>query len=63
LLIQLGNIGEVVWAMPTFRAVKEAYPEANIPVLLGQSFGTLLEADPYKNRIFAPGNMKTVNHL
>lgn len=27
LLIQLGDIGDVVWATPTFRAVKEAYPK------------------------------------
>ena len=52
LLIQLGDIGDVVWATPTFRAVKEAYPEANVSVLLRQSFGSLLEADPHIHRIF-----------
>lgn len=52
LLIQLGDIGDVVWATPTFRAAKEAYPKANISVLLRQSFGTLLEADPHIHRTF-----------
>ena len=52
LLIQLGDIGDVVWATPTLRAVKEAYPQANVSILLRESFGSLLEADPHINRIF-----------
>lgn len=52
LLIQLGDIGDVVWATPTFRAVKEAYPQANVSVLLRESFGSLLEADPNIYKIF-----------
>jgi predicted lipopolysaccharide heptosyltransferase III len=52
LLIQLGDIGDVVWATPTFRAVKEAYPQANVSILLRESFGSLLEADPHINNIF-----------
>jgi heptosyltransferase-3 len=52
LLIQLGDIGDVVWATPTFLAVKEAYPQANVSVLLRESFGSLLEADPHIHKIF-----------
>jgi heptosyltransferase-3 len=52
LLIQLGDIGDVVWATPTFRAVKKAYPSANISVLLREGFGSLLEADPHIHKIF-----------
>ena len=52
LLIQLGDIGDVVWATPTFRAVKQAYPQANVSVLLRESFGSLLEADPHIHKIF-----------
>ena len=52
LLIQLGDIGDVVWATPTFRAVKKAYPQANVSVLLRESFGSLLEADPNIHKIF-----------
>ena len=52
LLIQLGDIGDVVWATPTFRAVKKSYPMANVSILLRESFGSLLEADPHIHRIF-----------
>ena len=52
LLIQLGDIGDVVWATPTFRAVKEAYPRANVSVLLRPDFGLLLAADPHIYKIF-----------
>ena len=52
LLIQLGDIGDVVWATPTFRAVKKAYPGANISVLLREGFGSLLEADPHIHKTF-----------
>ncbi len=52
LIIQLGDIGDVVWATPTFRAVKEAYPQANVSVLIREGFGSLLEADPCTHKIF-----------
>lgn len=52
LLIQLGDIGDVVWATPTFRAVKEAYPQAKVSVLVRETFGSLLKADPHIHRIF-----------
>jgi predicted lipopolysaccharide heptosyltransferase III len=61
LVIQLGDIGDVVWATPTFWAVKESYPEANVSVLVREGFGCLLEADPSLNKIFevksARGNL------
>ncbi|MCX5847536.1 MAG: glycosyltransferase family 9 protein [Deltaproteobacteria bacterium] len=46
LIIQLGDIGDVVWATPTLWAVKETYPQANVSVLLREGFGCLLEPDP-----------------
>jgi heptosyltransferase-3 len=46
LIIQLGDIGDVVWSTPAFRAVKETFPEAKIAVLLRKGSGSLLEADP-----------------
>jgi predicted lipopolysaccharide heptosyltransferase III len=52
LLIQLGDIGDVVWATPTFRAVKEAYPKAKVSVLLREPIGSLLAADPHIHGIF-----------
>jgi len=32
LVIQLGDIGDVVWVTPTLWAVKEAYPHAKVGV-------------------------------
>jgi heptosyltransferase-3 len=52
LIIQLGDIGDVVWSTPTFRAVKDAYPRAKLSILLRDGFGSLLEADPSLNKIF-----------
>ncbi len=52
LLIQLGDIGDVVWATPTFWAVKELYPNASVSVLLREGFGALLEEDPSLHKIF-----------
>jgi len=52
LLIQLGDIGDIVWATPTFRAVGEAYPQAEVSLLLREGLGSLVQADPYIHRIF-----------
>jgi heptosyltransferase-3 len=52
LIIQLGDIGDVVWTTPTLWAVKESYPQANVSVLLREGFGCLLEADPSIHKIF-----------
>ncbi|MBN2688848.1 MAG: putative lipopolysaccharide heptosyltransferase III [Deltaproteobacteria bacterium] len=52
LIIQLGDIGDVVWATPTFKAVKDAYPRAKVAVLLRSGFGSLLTADPSVDKVF-----------
>ena len=52
LVIQLGDIGDVVWTTPTLWAVKDSYPEANVSVLVREGFGCLLEADPSIHKIF-----------
>ncbi|HET6461364.1 MAG TPA: glycosyltransferase family 9 protein [Syntrophales bacterium] len=52
LVIQLGDIGDVVWTTPTLWAVKESYPGANVSVLLREGFGCLLKADPSIHKIF-----------
>lgn len=46
LLIQLGDIGDVVLTSPSIRAVKETYPEAMVSVLVSKPYGCLLSADP-----------------
>jgi len=52
LLIQLGDIGDVVWTTPSIRAVKESIPEASVSLLVKDGFGSLLAADPIISRIF-----------
>jgi predicted lipopolysaccharide heptosyltransferase III len=60
LIIQLGDIGDVVWSTPTFHCVKKAFPEATLAVLVREGMGSLLEADSSINGIFEiksyPGN-------
>lgn len=46
LLIQLGDIGDIVLTAPTIRAVKETYPDARVSILVFKPFGSLLAADP-----------------
>lgn len=45
LVIQLGDIGDVVWAIPTFQMVKDAFPQANLFVLTRKPNGDLLWND------------------
>ncbi len=51
LLIQLGDIGDVVLTTPTIRAAKETYPQALVSILVRKPFGSLLEADPNLHEI------------
>lgn len=52
LLIQLGDIGDVVWTTPGIWAVKNAFPLGRVSVLVRSGFGDLLEADPSVVRVF-----------
>jgi heptosyltransferase-3 len=52
LVVQLGDIGDVVSATPAFRAVRERFPEGLLAVLVREGFGGLLEDDPLFDRIF-----------
>jgi len=51
LLIQLGDIGDVVLTTPTIRAVKDTYPDARVSILVRKAFGSLLTADPNLHEI------------
>jgi len=51
LLLQLGEIGDVVLATPTFRAVKETYPGSRLTVLVRKPCASLLEADHHLDEI------------
>jgi heptosyltransferase-3 len=45
LLIQLGDIGDVVLTTPTIRAVKETCQKARVSILVSKPYGSLLRAD------------------
>lgn len=52
LVIQLGDIGDVVLSLPALSAVREAYPQAAVAVLLREGNGTLLAAESSPPKIF-----------
>lgn len=52
LLIQLGDIGDLVWMTPGIRAVKNSIPCAKVSLLVQGGFGGLLAADPSIDRVF-----------
>jgi len=52
LIIQLGDIGDVVWSLPALQAVREAYPGAEVAVLLREGNGSLLAAGTLPPKIF-----------
>ena len=52
LLIQLGDIGDVVWSLPALRAVREAFPGAVVAILLREGNGLLLAAEVSPPKIF-----------
>lgn len=52
LLIQLGDIGDVVWFLPALRAVREAFPSSSVAVLLRGGNGVLLAAEDSPPAIF-----------
>ena len=52
LIIQLGDIGDVVWTTPTLWAVKGAYPDAQVSILVREGCGGLLEKDSSLDKIF-----------
>ncbi len=51
LIIQLGDIGEVVLATSSFKALKESLLDAWVSVLVRKSYGALLEADPHLHEV------------
>lgn len=52
LVIQLGDVGDVVLSLPALRDVREAYPGAAVAVLLREGNGALLAAESSPPRIF-----------
>ncbi len=52
LVIQLGDIGDVVLATSSFRALKDHLPDARVHALVRKGCGALLAADPNLSGIF-----------
>jgi len=55
LIIQLGDIGDVVWAIPAFWSVKNAFPQADVSVLTRKPNGDLLLDDSHIDTVFQIG--------
>ena len=52
LVIQLGDIGDVVWAIPSFWALKAAFPQSSVSVLVRNHHGDFLSDDSHIDKIF-----------
>ncbi|HQK27523.1 MAG TPA: glycosyltransferase family 9 protein [Smithellaceae bacterium] len=52
LIIQLGDIGDVIWSIPTFRALKASFPEALLSVVTRKPYGDFLLDDPSISKVF-----------
>jgi len=52
LIIQLGDIGDVVWTLPAFQALRTAWPGMELSVLLREKIGSLLSAGEPPLKIF-----------
>lgn len=53
LVIKHGALGDIVIATAGFKAIREQFPDAEIVVLTGSGFATLLAQSPYFNEIWA----------
>jgi heptosyltransferase-3 len=51
LLVQIGDIGDVVLTTPAIRACKETWPSSRLAVLVRKPCGTLLSADPHLDKV------------
>ena len=52
LVIQLGDIGDLVWSVPTFQSVKAAWPQAHLAVLVPYGLGDLVRTEPCVDEVF-----------
>ncbi|MBN1830057.1 MAG: glycosyltransferase family 9 protein [Deltaproteobacteria bacterium] len=56
LIIQLGDIGDIVWTTPAIRALKASYTEATIRLLVRRGFGGLLDGDSMIESVLEAGS-------
>ena len=53
LLIRFGSIGDVVLTTPAIRAVRKAFPDAHIAMLVGTRSADVVSANPHLNEVIA----------
>ena len=58
LLVQMGDIGDIVLTTPTIRAVREIYPASRVSILVRKPFGNLLLADPNLHEVIETGKIR-----
>jgi len=58
LLIQLGDIGDVVLTLPCIRALRENFPKANIIVAVREKAGELIEDCPWSTGVISVNKEK-----
>ncbi|MBC8461330.1 MAG: glycosyltransferase family 9 protein, partial [Deltaproteobacteria bacterium] len=58
LLIQLGDIGDVVLTFPCIRALRENFPEANLIVAVREKAGELIEDCPWADGVISVNKQK-----
>lgn len=58
LIIQLGDIGDVVLTTPTIRAIKENCPTARLSILMFKPYGSLLSSDPHLYEILETSRIR-----
>mgnify|MGYP001559694021 CR=1 FL=1 len=51
LVIQTGDVGDVVWMTPTLSAIKAACPQVELSILLREGSGAILDAHPAVDKI------------
>ncbi len=51
MIIKIGSIGDVILATPSFRAIKKAFPESHLTVLVGLESRQVLENSPYVDEL------------
>jgi ADP-heptose:LPS heptosyltransferase len=56
LVIRFSSIGDIVLTTPVVRALRKRLPDAEIHYLTKRSFASILEANPYINKIIALDN-------
>ena len=63
LVIQLGDIGDVVWAIPSLWALKTAFPQASLSVLIRKHHGDFLMDDPHIDKLFQVEQQSVFNGM